>query len=225
MTSIQTHIQALQAQLPPSVRLVAVSKFHPIEAVREAYEAGQRLFGESHAQELVPKAQALPDDISWHFIGHLQTNKVKQIVPYVACIQSVDSERLLLEIDKQASRIGRVVDVLLQFHIAREETKSGFTREECLQLLSSPAFRQMTSIRVTGVMGMATATDDMEQVRREFRALKSIFDELGQTVFAGKAEFREISMGMSHDWPVAVEEGATLVRVGTAIFGQRDYGK
>ena len=225
MTSIQTHIQALQAQLPPSVRLVAVSKFHPAEAVQEAYEAGQRLFGESHAQELVPKARMLPSDIAWHFIGHLQTNKVKQIIPYVACIQSVDSGRLLCEIDKQAARAGRVVDVLLQFHIAREETKSGFTREECLELLASPAFRQMTSVRVTGVMGMATATDDMEQVRREFHTLKALFDELRQTVFADRAEFCEISMGMSHDWPVAVEEGATLIRVGTAIFGQRDYGK
>ncbi|MBP5260122.1 MAG: YggS family pyridoxal phosphate-dependent enzyme [Paludibacteraceae bacterium] len=225
MTSIQTHIQSMRAQLPPSVRLVAVSKFHPAEAVQEAYEAGQRLFGESHAQELVPKARMLPSDIEWHFIGHLQTNKVKQIIPYVACIQSVDSGRLLCEIDKQAARAGRVVDVLLQFHIAREETKSGFTREECLELLASPAFRQMTSVRVTGVMGMATATDDMEQVRREFHTLKALFEELRQTVFAGRAEFCEISMGMSHDWPVAVEEGATLIRVGTAIFGQRDYGK
>lgn len=191
----------------------------------EAYDAGQRLFGESRAQELEPKAKSLPADIQWHFIGHLQTNKVKQVLPYVSCIESVDSERLLLGIDRQSALIGRVTDVLLQFHIAAETTKTGFTREECLAFLASPAFARVTSVRVTGVMGMATATDDMERVRREFRSLKAIFDELKGTVFAGNDGFREISMGMSHDWPVAVEEGATLVRVGTAIFGERDYTK
>ena len=225
MTVIQEHIRAIEAQLPPTVRLVAVSKFHPAEAVGQAYEAGQRLFGESHAQELVPKAQTLPADIEWHFIGHLQTNKVRQIVPYVSCIQSVDSERLLQEIDKQASRFGRVVDVLLQFHIAQEETKSGFLYDECVALLLSEAFRQMSSVRVVGVMGMATATDDERQVRLEFRHLKQIFNRLKQQFFADREEFKEISMGMSHDWPVAVEEGATLVRIGTAIFGERNYTK
>ena len=225
MTVIQEHIRAIEAQLPPTVRLVAVSKFHPAEAVGQAYEAGQRLFGESHAQELVPKAQTLPADIEWHFIGHLQTNKVRQIVPYVSCIQSVDSERLLQEIDKQASRFGRVVDVLLQFHIAQEETKSGFLYDECVALLLSEAFRQMASVRVVGVMGMATATDDERQVRLEFRHLKQIFNRLKQQFFADREEFKEISMGMSHDWPVAVDEGATLVRIGTAIFGERNYTK
>ncbi|MBP5318377.1 MAG: YggS family pyridoxal phosphate-dependent enzyme [Paludibacteraceae bacterium] len=224
MTEIQQNLQKVLQSLPnEGVRLVAVSKFNPMTAIEEAYAVGQRLFGESHAQELVPKAQALPKDIQWHFIGHLQTNKVKQVVPYVSCIESVDSDRLLAEIDKQAAKIGRVVDCLLQFHVAREETKFGFGFDECCAMLQSERFASLRNVRITGIMGMASITGDETQLRSEFGRLKAYFDALKTRFFASEPAFCELSMGMTHDYPIAVGEGATLVRVGSGIFGERMY--
>jgi len=203
------------------VTLVAVSKTQPPERVLDLYRQGQRIFGENRAQELVAKAAVLPNDIVWHLIGHLQTNKVKLVAPVAGMIQSVDSLRLLEEIERQAAKIDRVMDCLLQFHIANEETKFGLDEEEANALLESDAFRQMTHIRICGVMGMATFTDDVEQVRNEFRRLRRIFEHLRGKHFSDASHFREISMGMSSDWQIAVEEGATLVRIGSLIFGER----
>lgn len=220
---IAENIKKIKASLPEGVRLVAVSKFNPAESVMEAYGAGQRLFGESHAQELVPKAEALPKDIKWHFIGHLQTNKVKYIVPYVACIESVDSLKLLKEIDKQAAKCGRVVNCLLQFHVAQEETKFGFGYEECREVLSGEEFKGLTHISIIGVMGMASISDDEAQIEREFSNVKNIFQKLKSEFFSDKESFCEISMGMTHDYPIAIKCGATLIRVGSGIFGERMY--
>lgn len=221
--SITSSIRQLQQSLPASVQLVAVSKFNPIEALQEAYDAGQRLFGESQAQELVPKAQQLPDDIKWHFIGHLQTNKVKYIAPYVACIESVDSLKLMKEIDKQAAKVGRVIPCLLQFHVAMEETKSGFTKEECEAVLSSDDFLSLRNIRIDGVMGMASNVDDVARVRQDFRQIALLFAHFKAHFFADSPHFKHISMGMTHDYPIAIEEGANLIRVGSGIFGERMY--
>lgn len=223
--SISENVKRIKASLPEGVRLVAVSKFNPVESIEEAYSVGQRLFGESHAQELVPKAQALPKDIKWHFIGHLQTNKVKYIVPYVACIESVDSLKLLKEIDKQAAKCGRVVNCLLQFHVAQEETKFGFTLDECREMLRSPEFEASRNVRIAGVMGMASITDNDAQVEREFREVAGIFATLKQEFFNTNEIFSEISMGMTHDYPIAIKCGATLIRVGSGIFGERMYLK
>lgn len=222
---IAENIKRITSSLPNGVRLVAVSKFNPVESIEEAYSVGQRLFGESHAQELVPKAQALPKDIKWHFIGHLQTNKVKYIVPYVACIESVDSLKLLKEIDKQAAKCGRVVNCMLQFHVAQEETKFGFTLDECREMLRSPEFEALRNVRIAGVMGMASITDNDAQVEREFREVAGIFATLKQEFFNTNETFREISMGMTHDYPIAIKCGATLIRVGSGIFGERMYLK
>lgn len=221
--SISENIKRIKASLPEGVRLVAVSKFNPVESIEEAYSVGQRLFGESHAQELVPKAQALPKDIKWHFIGHLQTNKVKYIVPYVACIESVDSLKLLKEIDKQAAKCGRVVNCLLQFHVAAEETKFGFTLDECVQMLRSDEFKSLAHVSIIGVMGMASISDDEAQIEREFLNVKNIFQKLKSEFFSDKDSFSEISMGMTHDYPIAIKCGATLIRVGSGIFGERMY--
>lgn len=204
-----------------NVTLVAVSKTHPPERILEIYHQGQRIFGENRAQEMLEKQATLPADIEWHLIGHLQTNKVKLIAPFVRMIHSVDSLRLLEEIDKQAAKAGRTIDCLLQFHIAQEETKFGLDEAEARALLSSDTFRQMKNVRICGVMGMATFTDDEAQVRREFRLLKRIFEKLKQEFFSENPHFREISMGMSGDWRIAVEEGSTMVRVGSLIFGER----
>lgn len=201
--------------------LVAVSKTHPPERIMKIYRQGQRIFGENRAQEMLEKHAALPADIEWHLIGHLQTNKVKLIAPFVRMIHSVDSLRLLQEIDKQALKSSRVIDCLLQFHIAQEETKFGFDEAEARTLLSGAEFRQLKNIRICGVMGMATFTDDEARVRSEFRCLKAIFDRLKMEFFQKDAYFREISMGMSGDWRIAVEEGSTMVRVGSLIFGSR----
>ena len=220
---IQERLKEVRKLLPDGVQLVAVSKFHPVEQVMEAYDAGQRIFGENHAQELAAKAEVMPQDIQWHFIGHLQTNKVKQIVPYVSLIQSVDSLRLLREIDKQAKKIERNVNCLLQLHVAQEETKFGFAPEELLQMLEEGEWRTLTNIRLCGIMCMATNTDDEAQIRREFQLAKRTFDEAKQHFFKDDASFCERSMGMSDDFPIAIEEGATLVRIGTRIFGQRNY--
>ena len=213
----------IRASLPAGVRLVAVSKFKPAEEISALYQHGQRVFGENHAQEMKTKHEILPKDIEWHFIGHLQTNKVKYIAPYVSLIHSIDSLDLLKEVNKQAVKNNRVIPCLLQFHIADEETKFGFSLEECTAMLGSPDFQELKNVKIHGVMGMATFTDDQEQVRREFQHLHQIFQELKSKYFAQNPDFKEISMGMSEDYPIAVEEGSTLVRIGSAIFGPRDY--
>ena len=221
--SIAQNIERITSQLPQGVRLVAVSKFHPIERLQEAYDAGQRIFGENRAQELAAKAPQLPSDIEWHFIGHLQKNKVRMIMPWVSTIQSIDSVELLQLVNKEAARINRNVNVLLQLHVAKEQTKSGFTIEEVLQAASEGAFDTLSNVTIVGVMAMATFTDDMSQVASEFEQVHNTFITLRDKYFASDPAFKEISMGMSDDWPIAVEHGATLVRIGTDIFGQREY--
>lgn len=220
MTSIQQTIQRLTAGLPQGVRLVAVSKYHPASCIEEAYAVGQRIFGESHVQELVAKHDTLPTDIEWHFIGHLQTNKVKYIAPFVSLIHAVDTVRLLQEIEKQGARCGRTIPCLLQLHVAQEETKFGFSFEECRSLLESGEWKTWTHVKLSGLMCMASNTDDMEQVRREFASVGTFFREMQQTVIPS---FHELSMGMSHDYPLAIAEGSTLIRVGSLIFGERVY--
>jgi len=202
---------------------VAISKYHPNEYIEAAYAEGQRLFGESHEQELRQKHESLPKDIEWHFIGHLQTNKVKYIAPYITMVEAVDSLKLLREIDKQAAKCGRTIDVLLELHIAEEETKYGLTPDACRQLLADGTWRDMQHVRICGLMMMASNTDDEQQIRREFREAKDLFDELKAQYFQNVPYFRERSWGMSHDYPIAVEEGSTMVRVGTTIFGPRIY--
>lgn len=221
--SIASAIHTITQSLPPHVSLVAVSKFNPIEALQEAYDAGQRLFGESQAQEMVPKAQQMPPDVKWHFIGHLQTNKVKYIAPYVACIESVDSLKLLQEINKQALKVDRIIPCLLQFHVAMEETKSGLTKEECEYILSSEEFNNLRNVRIDGVMGMASNTDDERRIRADFAEIARLFAHFKIHYFADAPHFKHISMGMTHDYPIAIKEGATLIRVGSGIFGERMY--
>lgn len=213
--SIASAIIQLKNELPSTVQLVAVSKFKPREDIMEAYAAGQRDFGENRPQEMAAKAPLLPDDIRWHFIGHLQTNKLKLVLPYVTMIHSVDSERLLAAIDKGAQLLGRRIDCLLEIHIAQETTKQGFLPEEAEALARH--IGDYPGVRLRGVMGMATFTDDREQVRHEFRTLKALSERLSDIPGCD-----QISMGMSHDWPIAVEEGTTLVRIGTSIFGKRN---
>ncbi len=205
--------------------MVAVSKTKPVSDIQEAYDTGQRVFGENYPQEMRDKHEVLPHDIQWHFIGHLQTNKIKYIIPFVTLIHSIDTANLLEAVNKEARKHDRVVDCLLQFHIAQEETKFGLDLEEARALLDSEAFKQMENVRICGVMGMGTFTDDMDEVRKEFKHLKSIFDTLKQDYFADQKQFKEISMGMSEDYPIAIEEGATLIRVGSKIFGARIYNK
>ena len=202
-----------------------MSKFHPAEAVMEAYDAGQRLFGENKVQEMTAKYEVLPKDIEWHFIGHLQTNKVKYIAPFVTMIHSIDSLHLLTEVNHQAEKAGRVIDVLLQIHIAHEETKFGMTFDECRELLNEGSWKQLTHVRICGLMGMATFTDDMEQVEREFVSLQAFLEELKNSWFAGNDAFKELSMGMTEDYPIAIRHGSTFVRIGTMIFGERNYNK
>ena len=221
--SITKNIQLLQAELPQGVRLVAVSKYHPNEAILEAYNAGQRVFGESKVQEMVAKYEALPKDIEWHFIGHLQTNKIKYMASFVSLIHGVDSLKLLKEIDKQAAKAGRRVKCLLQIHIAQEETKFGFSPNECKEMLAQGEWKELKNIQLCGLMGMATNTDSIDQVRAEFSSLSSLFDELKSAFFTHDEAFCELSMGMSDDYPEAIEAGSTLVRVGSKIFGERVY--
>lgn len=221
--SIASEIHKLQAELPEGVRLVAVSKFHPEEAVAEAYAAGQRLFGESRVQELLQKIPLCPSDIQWHFIGHLQTNKVRQLMGKTALIESVDSERLLELIDSESARAGVVTRVLMQVHVAREETKFGFWPDELLEYFRARKFETLKATHICGVMGMASNTDDMERVRADFRAIADVFRAIRDDSALALRGFDMLSMGMSGDWPVAVEEGASLVRVGTRIFGPRQY--
>ena len=221
MTNIAQHIQELQASLPKGVTLVAVSKFHPVEALQEAYDAGQRVFGESRAQELVVKAKVLPKDIEWHFIGPLQSNKVKDIAPFIHLIHSIDSLKLLQEVNKQAAKHGRSIRVLLEIHVATEETKHGFGIEECRELVQH--LPELPNVRISGIMGMATQTDDEQQIRQEFHTLHQLFTELKATAFKHSEDFTILSMCMSHDYRLAIEEGSTMVRVGTYIFGEREY--
>ncbi len=221
--SIAENIQQIVAQLPPQVRLVAVSKTKPAEALLEAYDAGQRIFGENYVQELCSKQPLLPADIEWHLIGHLQTNKVKYVAPFVTCIQSVDSEKLLKEIDKEARKNNRVIDVLLEISIASDGSKFGFDPDETFSFLSEDQYKLFPNVRFCGVMGMGSFSDDADITRTEYRLLKSISDRLKATVFADCDSFCEISMGMSNDYGIAIEEGSTLVRVGTFIFGERNY--
>ena len=223
MSPIQEEIKRIQAELPESVRLVAVSKFHPVEALQEAYEAGQRIFGESKVQEMTQKYEALPKDIEWHFIGHLQTNKIKYMAPYVALIHGVDSYKLLAEIDKQARKAGRVIPGLLQIHIAQEETKFGFSTDECRTMLDAGEWRSLQNIQIAGVMGMATNTDDEAQIEAEFHTLADFFQETKETFFNDSPYYKEISMGMSDDYPLAIRQGSTLIRIGSRIFGERIY--
>ena len=223
MYDVKGHLKQVLADLPQGVRLVAISKYHPNEYIEAAYEEGHRIFGESHEQELRQKVETLPKDIQWHFIGHLQTNKVKYIAPYITMIEAVDSLKLLKEIDKQAAKNERVIDVLLELHIAVEETKYGLTPDACRQLLADGEWRALNHVRICGLMMMASFVDDEQQIRSEFRIAKNLFDELKAQYFADKDYFCERSWGMSHDYPIAVEEGSTMVRVGTSIFGPRVY--
>ena len=220
---VKGHLNEVLSSLPEGVRLVAISKYHPNEYIEEAYAEGQRIFGESHEQELRQKVETLPHDILWHFIGHLQTNKVKYIAPYITMIEAVDSLKLLREIDKQAAKNERVIDVLLELHIAAEETKYGLTPDACRALLADGEWRQLEHVRICGLMMMASNVDDEEQIRSEFRIARQLFDELKAQYFADAPWFCERSWGMSHDYPIAVEEGSTMVRIGTAIFGPRVY--
>lgn len=234
MSNISDNLNRIKATLQEGVALCAVSKYHPEEELQEAYDAGQRIFGESHVQELVRKEATLPKDIEWHFIGHLQTNKVKYIAPFVSLIHSADSIKLIREINKQGMKCGRKIPVLLQLHMAQEETKFGFTIDECRNFIESGEWKAMEGIEFHGIMTMATNCDDEEQWRKEFRKAKDFFEELkgltpspfaiSQAPFASLTERTPIlSMGMSHDYPIAMEEGSTMVRVGTAIFGSRGY--
>lgn len=220
---IQTNLKEVLDDLPQHVRLVAVSKFHPADAIQAAYDAGQRIFGESKVQEMDEKHKKLPEDIEWHFIGHLQTNKVKYIAPYVALIHAVDSYKLLVEVNKQASKANRIIPCLLEIHIAQEESKYGFTFESCRTLLQEEAWKELTNVRIEGIMGMATNTDDENEIRKEFESLHRFFNELKENFFKEQPYFKEISMGMSHDYKIAVTAGSTMVRVGSKIFGERIY--
>lgn len=216
---ISENLVEVLKEIPKNVTLVAVSKTKPIEAIEEAYLAGQRHFGENKVQELVAKHEKLPKDINWHLIGHLQTNKVKYVAPFVHLIHAVDSEKLLIEIDKQAHKNNRIIDVLLQFHIAQEDTKFGLSMGECKLLLKNR--RSFLNSRIVGVMGMASFVDDENQIRNEFKTLRNIFNELKAEYFGDVPYFSTISMGMSGDYSLAIEEGSTMVRVGSAIFGTR----
>ncbi|MFV0378362.1 MAG: YggS family pyridoxal phosphate-dependent enzyme [Mangrovibacterium sp.] len=221
--SITDNLSKLKSGLPNGVCLVAVSKTHPATAIMEAYNAGQRVFGENKVQELCQKHEQLPNDIRWHFIGHLQSNKVKYLAPFIDLVHGIDSLKLLKTIDKEAAKNDRVLRCLLQFHVADEESKFGLNLGEARELLRSADYAAMRNVQLCGVMGMATFTDEQEQVRREFRQLKNIFDQLKTEFFGDKASFSEISMGMSGDYLLAVEEGSTMIRMGSAVFGERHY--
>ena len=223
MYDVKGNLREVLSHLPQGVRLVAISKYHPNEYIEAAYAEGQRTFGESHEQELRQKVETLPKDIRWHFIGHLQTNKVKYIAPYITMIEAVDSLKLLKEIDKQAAKCERVIDVLLELHIAEEETKYGLTPDALRELLASGEWRELNHVRICGLMMMASYVDDENQIRSEFRLAHSLFDEVKAQYFADCDYFCERSWGMSHDYLLAVEEGSTMVRIGTTIFGPRVY--
>lgn len=220
---ITDNLQRLRSEIPEGVSLVAVSKFHPVEALREAYDAGQRIFGESRVQELLAKQPQLPDDIQWHFIGHLQTNKVRQIIGRTSLIESVDTERLLGIIDSESARAGVTTRVLMQLHVAREETKFGFSPEELLAYFRDRRFESLANTHICGVMGMASNTDDMERVAADFDAIRSVYDQIINEVAPDLRGFDTVSMGMSGDWSIAVSHGSNMVRIGSYIFGARQY--
>ncbi len=220
---ISSNIKSLRSYLPDHVKLVVVSKTQAVESILTAYNAGQRIFGENKVQELIEKQPRLPSDIQWHMIGHLQTNKVKYIAPFISMIHSVDSLKLLNEINKEAGKNKRVIGILLEFYIASEESKFGLCMEEAREILTSAEYQNMSNVRICGVMGMASFVDDTSIVRSEFKTLKQYFDSLKIEFFSDKEYFTEISMGMSGDYKIAIEEGSTMVRIGTAIFGERNY--
>lgn len=218
---IEKNIAEIKQTLPEGVKLVAVSKKKSPEIIMQAYNSGHKIFGENKAQELIQKQEELPKDIDWHFIGHLQTNKAKYLTPFVSMIHGIDSLKILKTVNKEAQKSNRIIPCLLQFHIAEESTKFGLSEEEAHEILDSPEYKTLRNISIVGVMGMATFTDDEEQVRNEFRFLKKIFDKLKKEYFPRKKGFKEISMGMSDDYAIAVEEGSTIVRIGSNIFGSR----
>ena len=220
---VKGNLHEVLGSLPAGVRLVAISKFHPNEYIEEAYAEGQRIFGESHEQELAKKVASLPEDIEWHFIGHLQTNKVKYIAPYISMIDAVDSFKLLKEINKQAAKHDRVINVLLELHIAKEETKYGFTPDACHEMLKEGQWRELNHVHISGLMMMASNVDDESQIRKEMMEAANFFDEVKRDYFADDDRFCERSWGMSHDYQIDVECRSTMVRVGTAIFGPRVY--
>ncbi len=220
---IAEQIKRLRSELPEGVNLLAISKYQPIESLQEAYDAGQRMFGENHIQEMAAKAAAMPKDIAWHFTGHVQTNKIKYMASFVSLIHAVDSFRLLREINKHAAKHNRVIDCLLQIHIAQEDTKYGLMVQECRELLAHEPWRELEKVRIVGLMAMGSNTDDMKQVRGEFRRMKQLFDELKETYFADEPSFCQLSEGMTDDYPIAIEEGSTIVRIGSMIFGDRVY--
>lgn len=223
MYDVAKNLHEVLRDLPDGVKLVAISKFHPNEYIEVAYNEGQRIFGESQEQELSRKVDMLPKDIEWHFIGHLQTNKVKYIAPYISMIEAVDSLKLLKEINKQAAKHNRVINVLLELHIAEEESKYGFSPDACRQLLEEGEWKNLRNVHIVGLMMMASNVDDQEQIRREMTIAADLFDELKAKYFADDADFKEHSWGMSHDYKIAVECRSTMVRVGTTIFGPRIY--
>ena len=223
MTDVAKNLHEVLDRLPEGVRLVAISKYHTNEYIEAAYVEGQRVFGESHEQELAQKVKTLPQDIEWHFIGHLQTNKVKSIAPYISMIEAVDSLKLMKEIDKQAAKNNRVIRILLELHIAEEETKYGLTLDECRELLEAGEWREMKNVKISGLMMMASYVDDIEQIRKEMLTARDFYDEVKAKYFAEDSVFCERSWGMSHDYPIAIQCGSTMVRVGTAIFGPRVY--
>lgn len=223
MYDVAKNLHKVLRDLPDGVKLVAISKFHPNEYIEVAYNEGQRIFGESQEQELSRKVDTLPKDIDWHFIGHLQTNKVKYIAPYISMIEAVDSLKLLKEINKQAAKHNRVINVLLELHIAEEESKYGFSPDACRQLLEEGEWKNLRNVHIVGLMMMASNVDDQEQIRREMTIAADLFDELKAKYFADDADFKERSWGMSHDYKIAVECRSTMVRVGTTIFGPRIY--
>lgn len=220
--NIQENIHEVKKELPSDVRLVAVSKFHDVNDILKAYETGHLIFGESRVQELIEKQPELPKDIEWHFVGRLQRNKVKFIVPFIECIHSVDSKRLLLQIERQATIVNRVIPCLLQIHIAEEDTKAGFSESECWDFLSKGKWKEWKHIQLAGVMGMATFSENEEVVRGEFKKLNAFFKKAKEHFFADEPLFKEVSMGMSSDYKIAIEEGSTLIRVGSNIFGERE---
>lgn len=221
--SIAENLRNIKQELPENVKLVAISKTKPNEAILESYEAGQKVFGENRVQELTQKHDELPKDIQWHMVGHLQSNKVKYIAPFVNLIHGVDKAKLLKEIDKQGRKNNRVLDVLLQFHIAEEETKFGFNYQEAEEMLNDPKFKNSEYVRICGVMGMATFTENEDQIRKEFKQLAQFFHQLKANYFKHSDHFKEISMGMTNDYKIAIEEEATIVRIGSLIFGKRNY--
>ncbi len=223
MNDIAGQIVSLRKELPMDVTLVAVSKFHPIEALRCAYDAGQRVFGESRVQELCVKYPQMPNDVEWHFIGHLQTNKVRQIVPFVSLIHSIDSIKLLDVVNVEAVKAGRRVDVLLQLHVAKEETKFGFTPNECIDLVKSGKINSLNGVKIRGVMGMATNTEDTAEIEAEFDAIREVFNVLKESEYSEDPLFDIVSMGMSDDYKLAIAHGGNMVRIGSSIFGMREY--